>query len=249
MRASLALLATVVAAAAAVAAPASGSRVEKGHDLYENACATCHGGRGEGITSLGRPHSANGVRGMGPPLIGVGAQAADFYLRTGYMPLRDAASQPRRSRPRFSDAEIRALVAYVASLGPGPPIPKPQPERGNLSRGMELFTQNCAGCHQVAAQGGVVTGAVAPDLKDATPTQIAQAVRIGPYLMPSFSAKQLGPRELDSIVRYVEYVKHPADPGGWAIGHLGPFPEGILTWFVAAVALVAVTMLIGVKLR
>jgi ubiquinol-cytochrome c reductase cytochrome c subunit len=246
MRAPLTALAAL---AIALAAPAGAGPVEQGHDLYENACATCHGGDGRGITAFGPPHSANGARGMGPSLVGVGAQAADFYLRTGYMPLRDPSSQPRRLKPKFSDQEIRALVAYVASLGGGPAIPKPHPQRGSLSEGMELFTQNCGGCHQVAAQGGVVTGAVAPDLKDATPVQIAEAVRIGPYLMPSFSPKQLGPRQLDSIIRYVQYLKHPDDRGGWAIGHLGPFPEGMITWLLAGAALVGVAMLIGVKLR
>ena len=243
------LAAALLAVAAAAAAPAAAGPVEQGQELYAQSCATCHGATGRGNTSLGPPHSANGIRGMGPSLVGAGAQAADFYLRTGYMPLRDPRSQPRRMKPSYSDAQIRALVAYIASLGKGPPIPKPQPERGSLSQGMQLFTQNCAGCHQVAAQGGVVTGSVAPDLKDATPTQIAEAVRIGPYLMPSFSERQLGPRELDSIVRYVEYVKHPDDRGGWAIGHLGPFPEGMVTWLVAMAALVGVAMLIGVRAR
>jgi quinol---cytochrome-c reductase cytochrome c subunit len=67
--------------------------------------------------------------------------------------------------------------------------------------------------------------------------------------MPSFSEKRIGPRELDSIVRYVEYAKHPDDRGGWGIGHLGPFPEGMVTWLVAAVALVLVTLLLGKRLR
>jgi ubiquinol-cytochrome c reductase cytochrome c subunit len=246
MSARLALLAVAVLAAAA---PAAADVVDGGRDLYESSCATCHGGDGRGITAFGAAGSAGAARGMGPSLVGAGAQAADFYLRTGYMPLSDPASQPRRSTPKFSDGEIRALVAYVASLGPGPPIPTPQPERGSLSEGMELFTQNCSGCHQVVAQGGVVVGGVAPDLKDATATQIAEAVRIGPYLMPSFSVAQLGPLELDSIIRYVEYAKRPDDRGGWAIGHLGPLPEGMITWLVAAAALVAVSLLIGAKLR
>jgi ubiquinol-cytochrome c reductase cytochrome c subunit len=187
--------------------------------------------------------------GAGPPLRGVGALAADFYLRTGYMPLHSAFDQPRRSHVLFSDAEIRALVAYVASLGKGPAIPKPHPGRGSLADGQQLFTQHCAGCHQVVAEGGYVTGAVAPPLGDATSTQIAEAVRIGPYLMPRFSTKQISDRQLDSIVRYVQYAKHPDDRGGWAIGHLGPVPEGLVTWLIAAVVLVAVCVLIGERLR
>jgi ubiquinol-cytochrome c reductase cytochrome c subunit len=238
----------LLAAAALVSAPAGRASPPSGRDLYEQGCARCHGGRGEGIRSSAGPHAVIGRHLQGPPLVGVGAQAADFYVRTGYMPLQDARSQPRRKRPRFTEPEIRALVRFVASLGNGPPRPTPHPERGSLSEGMQLFTQNCAGCHQMVGQGGVVTGAVAPDLKDATPTQIAEAVRIGPYLMPRFSPRQISARELDSIVRYVQYVKHPADRGGWAIGHLGPFPEGMITWLVAAVVLVGVATVIGKRL-
>ena len=29
-----------------------------------------------------------------------------------------------------------------------------------------------------------------------------------------------------------DYAKHPDDRGGWAIGHLGPVPEGLVTWLI-----------------
>src|SRR5205085_4125564 len=104
---------------------------------------------------------------------------------------------------------IGALVAYVASLGAGPPIPQPHPERGSLAEGLHAFTDHCAGCHQVAAEGGYVTGAVPPPLEEATPVQIAEAVRIGPNVMPAFSKRAIPAGELDSIIRYVEYAKNP----------------------------------------
>jgi ubiquinol-cytochrome c reductase cytochrome c subunit len=149
----------------------------------------------------------------------------------------------------FGEDQIRALVAYVASLGRGPSIPRPHPERGNLAEGLHLFTDHCAGCHQVVAEGGYVTGAVAPPLEGATTTQIAEAVRIGPYLMPSFPETQLSDEQLDSIIRYVEYTKDPKDAGGWSLGHLGPVPEGVVAWLVAAAALVAVAVVIGSRAR
>jgi len=165
------------------------------------------------------------------------------------MPLRHVGLQPRRSRVLFSEPQIRALVGYIASLAPGPAIPKPHPERGSVSQGMQLFTDRCAGCHQVVAQGGYVPGAVAPPLDRATPTQIAQAVRIGPWVMPTFSKRAIPDRQLDSIIAYVEYAKHPDDRGGWALGHLGPVPEGIVTWLIAAVVLVAACVVIGERLK
>ena len=95
------------------------------------------------------------------------------------MPLRSPFTQPRRSRVLFSEREIRALVAYVASLGTGPAVPRPRSGRGQRRGRLQLFTQDCAGCHQVAAAGGYLPDSVAPPLYDATPTQIAEAVRIG----------------------------------------------------------------------
>ncbi|HSC73045.1 MAG TPA: cytochrome c [Gaiellaceae bacterium] len=246
----------------ALALPGAGSAarsqdlVARGYHLYGQYCIACHGANGRGIqqpvpsrVGAAPQRAQNQQKALGPSLQGVGALAADFYLRTGYMPLREAGMQPRRTRVLFSEDQIRALVAYVASLGDGPPIPQPRPERGNLSEGMKLFTEHCAGCHQVVAEGGYVTGAVPPPLEESTAVQIAQAVRIGPYVMPRFSDKQISDRELDSIIRYVQYAKHPDDRGGWAIGHLGPVPEGLVTWFLAAAALVAICIVIGKRLK
>lgn len=235
----LALTLTAVAlwgAGSAAAAPPQGLAA-RGYHLYGQYCIACHGANGSGIPRLA------------PPLQGVGALAADFYLRTGYMPLRKTGVQPRRTRVLFDEGQIRALVAYVASLGNGPPIPQPQPERGNLSEGMKLFTDHCAGCHQVVAEGGYVTGAVPPPLESSTAVQIAQAVRIGPYVMPRFSQQAISDRELDSIIRYIQYAKSPDDRGGWAIGHLGPVPEGLVTWFLAGTVLIGVCIVIGKRLK
>ncbi len=238
------------------AAPAEGGLVQRGKDLYGQYCVACHGANGSGVAQT-RPKRIGGgplrlqaqQEGVAPPLRGVGALAADFYLTTGYMPLQHVGLQPRRSRVLLTSGQIRALVAYVASLGKGPPIPKPHPERGSLAEGMRAFTDHCAGCHQVVAEGGYVTGAVPPPLEDATPTQIAEAVRIGPYVMPSFSVRAISDRELDSIIRYVQYAKHPDDRGGWAIGHVGPVPEGLVAWLIGMAVLIAVCVVIGERLK
>jgi ubiquinol-cytochrome c reductase cytochrome c subunit len=196
------------------------------------------------------PRSGSGdIKGQGPPLLGVGAGTADFYLRTGYMPLADPHDQPTRQDPRFTDREIRGLVAYMASLRGGPPIPRPHPAQGTVAEGLELFTEHCAGCHQVAARGGVVTGAAVPPLTNATATEIAEAVRTGPYLMPKFSEAQISDAQLDSIIAYVKRSKHPVDRGGWGIGNLGPVPEGMVTWLIAVLAFITFCMVIGQRLR
>ena len=230
-----------------VKVPPGTPAVQWGAQLFGANCITCHGPGGKGIFSPVR--GAGDQAGLGPSLRGVGASAADFYLRTGYMPLDDPYSQPHRSRVLFSKGELAALVAYVASLQPGPRIPTPRPERGSLAQGQEEFTDHCAGCHQIGAQGGYVTNAVAPSLDRASPVEIAEAVRVGPYLMPRFSEKQITDAQLDSIIRYVTYAKHPDDRGGWALGHLGPVPEGLVTWFVGIVLIVATCVVIGRRLH
>ena len=74
-------------------------------------------------------------------------------------------------------------------------------------------------------------------------------MRIGPFLMPRFSPRAISDHQLDDIVAYVQSIQHPDDAGGLGIGHIGPVPEGIVAWAVAAIALVAVCVLIGERLR
>ncbi|MDX6568911.1 MAG: ubiquinol-cytochrome c reductase cytochrome c subunit, partial [Gaiellales bacterium] len=162
------------ASAMSTGAHAAVDPLTRGRTLFVQSCSSCHA------------LSARGVPGRGPSLVGVGAEAADFELSTGRMPLASPRDEPLRTTPRFDPQDIEALVAYVGSLG-GPAIPKVDAARGDLAAGFRAFTLDCAGCHQALARGGTVTGGVAPSLIEATPTQIAEAVRIGPYLMPPFS--------------------------------------------------------------
>ena len=98
------------------------------------------------------------------------------------------------------------------------------------------------------ARGGITVNAQAPDLEEATPQQIAEAVRMGPYLMPHFDSTQIDQHDLDSIARYIVWTRHPADLGGWGIYNIGPIPEGIVAWFIGLAALVIVARLIGERM-
>ena len=101
----------------------------------------------------------------------------------------------------------------------------------------------------MVAEGGVVTGARVPPLNDANATQIAQAVRVGPYVMPQFDTKDISDAQLNSIVRYVLYTHNPQDEGGWGISHLGPFPEGMVIWGIGGLLMILVCVLIGERVR
>jgi ubiquinol-cytochrome c reductase cytochrome c subunit len=252
----LALLVFAGGGALALAQPQSGivrptsepptESVRLGAELYAGNCASCHGISGSGILKP-RP-GAGGISGAGPSLNGIGAAAADLYLRTGFMPLANIHTQPETRRVLFSDKEIRSLVAFVASLGGGPAIPRPDPRAGDLAGGFTLFNEHCAGCHQAVAEGGFVTGARVPPLHGATAVQIAEAVRIGPYLMPRFSTQQINDSQLNSIVAYVLSTNHPDNRGGWAIGNIGPIPEGLIAW-LGAIALAISCVGLGKRLR
>ena len=229
MRRALAL----AALALAVAQPAAADSVSRGRALFVEGCSSCHG------------FDARGVAGQGPSLVGAGAAAADFYLSTGRMPLDAPGRQPLRDDPAYDRADIDALVAYVASLGPGPAIPDVDPARGDLAEGQRSFTANCAGCHQVVGRGGVVTGGFSPSLHEATARQIGEAVRVGPYLMPPFDEHRIDRHTLDSIARYLRYARHPDDRGGWGLFEIGPVPEGMVAWLLGGVLVLVVVRLLG----
>lgn len=226
---AVAVLATVAAVAAG---RASAATAPDGRALYDDSCASCHG------------LQLQGTPGRGPALRGVGAGAADFYLSTGRMPLRTPNQVPRRAPPQFTDAAERALVAFIGSFG-GPPVARPHPERGNVAQGFAAFERDCAGCHQIAARGGILPRTSSPGLLDATQVQIEEAVRTGPYVMPPFGPHMLDQSTLDSIVRYLETTRRPDDRGGFGLWHLGPVPEGFVAWAVALLALVLVALALG----
>jgi ubiquinol-cytochrome c reductase cytochrome c subunit len=223
-------LACAAAAFSVWARPPAASPQLDGRALFAASCSACHG------------LEARGVAGKGPSLVGVGAAAADFYLETGRMPLSTPREEPQRGSPAFTGAERRALTAYIGSLG-GPAVPTVTP--GDPNAGFKAFRDHCAGCHAITGRGGVAPPGTAPALQQATATQIAEAVRVGPYLMPRFDEHEIDDAQLDDITGYVLSLRHPDDRGGWGIGNIGPIPEGLVAWLLAGTALLIVARLIG----
>lgn len=215
------------------AAEAGGAVREQGASLFLQNCASCHGPEGQGGPA-------------GPTLIGTGSAGADFYLRTGRMPL-GAPNQPaQRGEPHFDDEQIAALVEYVASLGPGPEIPQVT-EGGELHRGFELYTANCAACHGAAGTGNAVGGgAAAANLHQANSLDVAEAMVVGPGVMPRFDFDQA---DQDAIVAYVLYLQDPTTPGGLPLGGFGPVSEGFVAVVVGLTIFVAVARFVGRRPR
>jgi ubiquinol-cytochrome c reductase cytochrome c subunit len=214
-----------------LAADGADDLVAQGAELFARSCASCHGTQGEGS-------------GFGPSLIGVGAAAADFQLRTGRMPFTDSpGTQAKRKPPAFDDQQIRQLVAYVASLGDGPAIPEVRVDRSLVSDGQRLFIANCAPCHGATANGGAVGGgAIAPPLDVATPVQVVEAMITGPGQMPVFDDDA---RDLNAVATYVGFLQVSDHPGGLSIGGIGPVPEGFVAWVLGMGLLLLIVVLVG----
>ena len=236
----LAALAAVLAVLAGAVVLSDGSTqaqtdepgsVERGARLYAASCATCHGPAGAGT-------------GDWPAIAGAGEASADFQLRTGRMPFaQELGEQAQRKPSPYDEQEIRDLVAFVGSLGNGPAIPEVNLDDALLSEGQQLFAVNCAPCHGASGNGGALGGgAIAWPLTDAPPHIVAEAMITGPGQMPVFDLPQ---QQLDAVATYIEYLRDAPTPGGFAIGGIGPVPEGFVAWIVGMALLGAIVYLVG----
>jgi ubiquinol-cytochrome c reductase cytochrome c subunit len=221
------------------AATASASTVEEGKKLFLANCATCHGLQAQGTTAA-------------PSLAGVGAAAVDFQMGTGRMPMAAPNIQaPRVEEVRFSEEQISAVAAFVASLAPGPAVPEAKytsGEGGNVALGAELFRVNCAMCHNFAGSGGALTrGKYAASLRDVEGKHIYEAMVSGPQSMPVFNDDNISPEAKNDIVAYLHAVDKQENVGGMALGNLGPVSEGLFAWVFGLGLMVAFAVWLGRK--
>jgi quinol---cytochrome-c reductase cytochrome c subunit len=209
---------------------------QKGKQIYQTSCITCHGRNGEG------------VQGRGPSLIGVGSAAVEFQVTTGRMPLNQQGAQADRKQPVFNDTQAQQLGAYIEAIGGGPSIPDGNLRNGNIADGGELYRVNCSSCHGFSAGGGALSsGKFAPSLKDATDRQIYAAMLTGPENMPVFGDNELTPQEKMDIIAYVQNMKSDQAPGGWNLGALGPTTEGLAIFLIGITSLLFAALWIAGK--
>jgi ubiquinol-cytochrome c reductase cytochrome c subunit len=218
--------------------PSSSALVKRGRVAYEERCASCHG-----------EDAGGGIQGA-PSIVGLGPAYFDFVMSTGRMPLDQPDAQMKRRRPVLSPREIEAVTAFLVSLsepGAGVAIPHVDAAAGGLPEGRELYTDNCAPCHATSGNGGAVGPEDAPDVHHATEVQVAEAVRIGPGTMPRFDETTLDQPRLNSLVRYVRFLRAPDDRGGASLSHVGPLIEGFVALGVGLGIVVLVTRWIGTR--
>ena len=211
--------------------------IQEGKKVFNSNCATCHGLALQGTSSA-------------PSLIGVGAAAVAFQVETGRMPLAQDAPQAE-DKPRVIDpVQTQQLEAYVASIAAGPGIPSAKYLKlnGDATRGAELFRINCAMCHNVAGAGGALTeGKYAPNLQNASPEHIYEAMLTGPQNMPVFNDDNITPQDKANIITALKAGQADAGVGGFELGSIGPVAEGLFLWIFGLGAIVAFTVWLTAK--
>ncbi len=245
----------VMGAFYSVVAPASQSaadtgtsqQVAEGKALFQVGCASCHGLNGEG-------QGGDAAEGLGPSLVGVGAASVDFQVGTGRMPMARPAQQAPQKESVYTDEEVAALAAYVASLGPGPEIPSEQDytpagiSEEDLAKGGELFRANCSACHNFAGAGGALpNGKYAPSLYGVSNKHIYEAMITGPQQMPVFSDNVITPEDKRALIGYLNELHEQPEQGGHSLGGIGPVSEGLWTFVIGLGGLIAFSVWIAAK--
>jgi ubiquinol-cytochrome c reductase cytochrome c subunit len=246
------------AAAGSLASPAqaetseaSPALLEEGSVLYKEGCSSCHGLNLEGVPadSVGKGNPKQN----GPSLIGVGAASVDFQVGSGRMPGQGSGPQLPKKTVQFTEEQISAMAAYVASLAPGPAIPDADYLRTtgddiDMTHGSELFRINCAMCHNAVGAGGALTqGKFAPALGGVTEKHIYEAMVTGPQNMPVFNDANLTPEDKRDIIAYLKYVEEAESVGGYELASIGPVAEGLFVWIFGLGFIIAITVWLGAK--
>jgi len=226
---------TQTQAAAAAAVGAKTPQLQEGRTLFDENCSSCHG-----IDAAGSK--------LAPSLHGLGAGVVNLWVTSGWMPLANPSAEPARKPALFDLSQTDAISRYVASLSNGGiPILHPNLKGASVTEGFSIFALNCAPCHTITGAGDALSnGLYAPPLHGLTATQVAEAVRSGPNNMPVFATGEISKSQLKDLVAYVtEYIEHPTNPGGFALGGVGPVAEGFIGLFIGVGLCLLVAFWIG----
>jgi mono/diheme cytochrome c family protein len=142
--------------------------------------------------------------------------------------MMDAMRTRGITRPSFTGAELRDLIAFLAP-GSGGPVEGPlYVLPGRPDAGRQLFTEKrCIECHSVRGQGGRVGPDLAERAVRRSPMDFAAEMwNKAPSMLAAMKQRgitlpQLRPEEMADIMAYLYSVGYFAEPGnvrqGWAI--------------------------------
>lgn len=138
-----AILLTDISAASASDATVAGI-------IFQNACAQCHGAKGEGNAQIKSPSIAS------LPAWYVRGQLENFRAdRRGAHP-QDAEGQLMRAISKvLDDGQVNAVAEFVSKL----PRVMPQPTiKADVAAGRQLYEERCMECHRFNGEGELVFG-------------------------------------------------------------------------------------------
>ena len=184
-----------------------------GQLLFDQRCALCHGAQGQGVNAV--------ITFAGPSIQAV-HNPGDVMMAMEVGP-----SHMPSFAYTLTIEQMNAIADYVTQRLAVIPL-----SGGDIGEGGRSFRRYCAPCHQTAVRGGALqfAGTNAPDISDKSPALIAGAIRWGPGTMPSFPSSVITDQQLASIVKYIQFVQHPPNPGGTPMNWFGPVAEGFVAW-------------------
>ncbi len=179
--------------------------------LFVQKCGGCHelkaaGTRGTIGPSLDAAFSAPREEGYDESSI---QEVVLGQMRFPIAPMPEPDSPQMFPSKDYTDAEREAsqtaIAMYVAQVAGNPQaIAQAQQQGGGTSASdpKGLFTQNCGGCHTLAAAG--TSGQVGPNLDQISPplARITEQIHKGGGGMPAFEG-QLTEQQIDALAKYV----------------------------------------------
>ncbi|GAB3495794.1 cytochrome bc1 complex diheme cytochrome c subunit [Nocardiopsis coralliicola] len=245
--------------------------ISEGREIWNRSCASCHGltGGGSGM--------APDITGAGGASVDFQVSTGRMPSTDPdtQMPRKDAAFD--RSE---TDNLIAYYEQEIGQGGPAVPegVPGDAPARGDydseeayeeaqaeydkalqsytgeaadVEAGMTLYLANCAHCHSWSGAGGALTdGHYAPEIHDATPRQIYEAMVTGPGEMPVFNDATVIPEQKQELIAYVKDLQAEPNAGGvFALNRVGQVAEGFIGWTVGISLILACAIWITAKQR
>jgi cytochrome c553 len=187
----------------AVPATAKAGDIAQGEAIYNDACADCHGNRGQG-----------GKEGEYPRLAG----QYEAYIARQLTDFRDRKRQNKPMIPifkggRLQEGDIDAVAAYLGALElPAPSeVEVPEEIQGDMELGLEIYERDCILCHGPDGRGKLEKDS--PQLIRQYPRYIAKQLldfrngnRWHEYAEEMFG--EAYPDELDAVIGYVLSLNH-----------------------------------------